>query len=291
MSGSGSMRHAVLGAGGIGGLVAGGLAQAGSEVVLLMRPETLARYPGRITVESAVLGNFEVDVPAATGLDREVDVLWVATKAPQLKAALAAAPAEQVGQALVVPFLNGVDHMALLRSRYPNVAGAAIRGEAERIPPALIRHPSPFLRVDLAADEAFCTDLRRAGFECRTWDDELSLLWEKLVFLVPVALATTALDAPIGGVRGDDRFGRCREEALSVARAEGARFAEEPLWQLHDSAPEAMRSSMQKDVEAGRQPELEAIAGPITRGGVRHGIPTPATERLVELIRARTEAR
>ena len=63
------MRHAILGAGGIGGLVGAALARSGADVVLLMRPETLAGYDGRLTVESAVLGDFEVDVPAASELD------------------------------------------------------------------------------------------------------------------------------------------------------------------------------------------------------------------------------
>src|SRR5437660_2247151 len=88
------MRHAILGVGGIGGLIGAALARAGAGVVLLMRAETLARYDGRLAVESAVLGNFEVDVPAAPRLDDEVDVLWVATKAMHLTAALALAPQE-----------------------------------------------------------------------------------------------------------------------------------------------------------------------------------------------------
>ena len=40
-----------------------------------------------------------------------VDVLWVATKATQLEDALTLAPAEVVGDAVVVPLLNGVDHL------------------------------------------------------------------------------------------------------------------------------------------------------------------------------------
>jgi len=47
---------------------------------------------------------------------------------------------------------------------------------------------------------------------------------------------------------------------------------------------------MQKDVESGREPELDAIAGPIISGGARHGIPTPVTERLVDHISIRTSA-
>ena len=48
-----------------------------------------------------------------------------------------------------------------------------------------------------------------------------------------------------------------------------------------------MRSSMQKDIAAGRTPELDAIAGPIQRGGRQHAIPTPATDELVLLVAAR----
>jgi 2-dehydropantoate 2-reductase len=85
------MRHAVLGAGRIGALVGAALARAGADVVLLMRAETLAHYGGRLAVESAMLGDFEVAVPAAPRLDHEVDVLWVAAKAIHLAPAPALA--------------------------------------------------------------------------------------------------------------------------------------------------------------------------------------------------------
>ena len=72
-----------------------------------------------------------------------------------------------------------------------------------------------------------------------------------------------------------------------MAEAEGARIDGATLRALHDSTPADIRSSMQKDVAAGREPELDAIAGPIVRGGVRHAIPTPCTEDLAAQIRAR----
>ena len=56
------MRHAVLGAGGVGGLVGGTLARAGRPVTLLVRPGSQHRYPERLTVESEMLGTFEVPV-------------------------------------------------------------------------------------------------------------------------------------------------------------------------------------------------------------------------------------
>jgi 2-dehydropantoate 2-reductase len=251
------MRHAVLGVGGIGGLLAGALARSGEEVVLLLRPATLSRFEGRLRIESAVLD-----------------------------AALSLALTEQVAESPVIPLLNGVDHLALLRTRYANVVAGAIRVESEQVSPWFIRQSSPFLRVEMAGAGPVQEAVRAAGIECRGRDDEVSLLWDKLVFLAPLALATTAVAAPFGAVRADARFVGCREEAIAVALAEGAKVDSDAVRALHEQAPGEMRSSMQKDVAAGRQPELDAIAGPIIRGGERHGIPTPNTTTLVAEIRA-----
>jgi len=282
------MRHAVLGAGGIGGLLAGALARSGGEVVMLLRPSTLSSFEGRLRVESVVLGDFEVEVDAVSALDRPVDALWVATKATQLKGAWSLASPEHVAKSPVIPLLNGVDHLALLRTRYAHVFAAAIRVESERVSRSLIRQSSPFLRVEVAGAEPMQEALRAAGIECHSNDDELSLLWDKLVFLAPLALATTAAAAPLGAVRDDDRFIGCREEAIAVAQAEGAKVDAAAIRALQEQASADIRSSMQKDVEAGHQPELDAIAGPIIRAGARHGISTPNTITLASQIGANT---
>ena len=220
-------------------------------------------------------------------LDRDVDVLWVTVKAPGLEAALELAPPEQVGDATVIPLLNGVDHMAVLRARYANVVAGAIRVESERVGPGRIRQPSPFLRIDLAGAEQVGDALRAAGIECHVDADEVTLLWGKLAFLAPLALATTAFAAPLGDVRDDPRYRACMDEAVAVARADGARITADPLWAIVRGAPATMQSSMQKDVAAGSAPELDAIAGPILRGGTRYGIPVPVTAELARLVQSR----
>jgi 2-dehydropantoate 2-reductase len=267
--------------------VGAALVRSGAGVVLLMRPESLVRYSGRMKVESVALGEFEVDVPASGVLDDPIDVLWVTTKATQLESALALAAPDAVGDARVIPLLNGVDHLALLRRRYPIVVAAAIRVESERIAPGVIRQSWPFLRVDIAGAPDVQAELRNAGFECRPRDDERTLLWEKLVFLAPGALATTAFDGPLGAVRKDALFVGCREEAFSAARAASARIDEGSITASHEAAPAELRSSMQKDVAAGREPELDAIAGPISRSGRKNAFPTECTDRLVAQIHVR----
>ena len=183
--------------------------------------------------------------------------------------------------------LNGVDHVDVLRQRYDKVVGAAIRVESERVAPGLIRQKSPFLRVDMAGAGEVQAALRQAGIDCHSQTDEVTLLWEKLVFLAPVALTTAAFDAPLGVVRGEPLFGGCFAEAALAAQAAGATIDVNAVRDLHNSAPAEMRSSMQKDVAVGVEPEVAAIAGPILRLGREQGFSTDSTNTLVDQIRAR----
>lgn len=282
------MRHGVLGAGGIGGLIGGALARAGHDVVLVVRD---ASHPAALTIESQVLGDFEVAVPTTTRLDRPVDVLWVTTKATQLDSALAAAPAAMVADT-VVPLLNGYDHVARLREVYPSVTPGTIRVEAERIAPGRIRQLGPFVVVQLAGHLAaeIGAELAATGITCTISDDETTMLWSKLAMLAAMALTTTARGAPIGVVREDpvwrERVLGVAGEAGAVAIALGATVDVEQVRNVLLGAPPGMRSSMQKDREAGRPIELDAIAGPIIRGGRANGIATPNTDELAAMLGA-----
>jgi 2-dehydropantoate 2-reductase len=73
-------------------------------------------------------------------------------------------------------------------------------------------------------------------------------------------------------------------EACAVAKADGAEVNLAKLQETFDSLPPTIRSSMQKDLAAGRQLELDAIGGPIVRGGKRYGIAVPTTIELINKI-------
>jgi 2-dehydropantoate 2-reductase len=129
-----------------------------------------------------------------------------------------------------------------------------------------------------------------AGIECVIGADETTLLWQKLAFLAPLALATTAAAGPLGVVRHGVLYKQAQAEVLAVARAQGALIDLAALETQRAAAPDTMRSSMQHDVEHGRCPELDAIAGPVLRAGREHGLATPAVEDLVGQVRARAES-
>ena len=291
------MRHAVLGAGGVGVLVGGTLAKTGYPVTLLVRPGRQDHYPEQLTRESNTLGTFEVPVRVADRIDGPFDNVWITVKAAALDAALEAVSEEELGSGVVVPLLNGIDHVARLRERYglERVLPGTIRVEAEQLEPGRVRQLSPFANVEVAQSpatrervEELCGELRAAGFSCEVSDDEVTMLWGKLCFLAPFALTTTASGGTLGAVRSDaswcSRLESCVTEACSVAITEGAKLTPRPILAALEGAPDALRSSMQKDVASGRSPELDAIAGPILRGGNEYGINVSATRALVDHI-------
>jgi 2-dehydropantoate 2-reductase len=294
------MRVAVLGPGGVGGLVAGALEHAGTVVVVVARESTAAAIANEgLRVSSVTLGEFLARPRVLTRLDEPVDALIVATKASGLALAVEriAAPPR-----LVLPLLNGLDHIALLRERFApgSVVAGAIRVEADRPEPGRIVHASPFLLVQMACHDAsarvgmqmLAAELSRAGVPARVLDSEAQVMWSKLVRLNALACTTSAFDKPLGEIRATpqlraDLIGAI-DEGCAVGRAEGAKDVD-PATALDElnRAHASLGSSMQRDIAAGRAPELDAIPGSVLRAAARHRLRCPTIERLTAVIAAR----
>jgi 2-dehydropantoate 2-reductase len=169
-------------------------------------------------------------------------------------------------------------------------------GESARVAAGRIEHTSPFSWIEVASDatppervDALAAQLRQAGLDVTVRDDETALLWDKLAFLAPLALLTTHAGAPAGVVRDERRadLETVIGEVAAVAEAAGAQVDPTTILGMFDRVPAGMKSSMQRDAEANRPTELDAIGGAVLRAARRHGIDTPVTGRLVDELRAR----
>ncbi len=290
---------AVLGPGGVGGFLAAALARAGSDVTVIARESTAELIEaGGISVQSVRLGDFSARPSARAVLDSPCGVLLIATKATGLSDALRRVECEP---ALVVPLLNGLDHMEALRRRFVSgtVAAGTIRIESDRPTPARVVQTSAFLRVELAADDprlaapvqALSSTLRDAGIPADVGTSEAQVLWSKLVRLNALACTTSASDRPIGFIRSDPEWRAILVDSIyetaAAANADGASVdPAATLAELQDAHPE-LGSSMQRDIAAGREPELDAIPGAVLRAAARHGLQCPTVARLKRVIAER----
>ncbi len=272
------------------------LARSGESVTLIVRPETLADHPPKLQFDSP-FGNWSVEVACAASVPA-ADVLWLTVKATQLDAATRSiADAPSVGA--IVPLLNGIDHVERLRLQFgmERVIPATIAGEMERLSVGHFVLRSPFAVLNISGRgrslfQPVSERLRSLGFTCNFVDDETTLMWTKLSFLGPFALATSAFDRPIGEVVANpstwQELEGCVRETCAAGQAEGAKLDVEKVLTMIKGAPPAMRSSMQKDVEHGRPPELDAIGGAIMRAAGRHGLQASVTQELMAAIERRT---
>jgi len=283
----------------VGGFVAAALARDGRDVVVVAREPTAQWIDEHgIAVHSVVLGDFGARPRGAAELDVAADVLLVATKATVLEQAL-----ERVAVApeLVVPLLNGVEHMTVLRDRFGagRVAAGVIRIDSDRPQIGRIVQSSPTVRIDLAADDdalsgrlrELASALEHAGLAAQLGDSEALILWSKLVRLNALACTTSASEETIGFIRSDPAWRAmleaCVRETAAVAAAEGASIDPAARLAELDQAHAELGSSMQRDIAAGRVPELDAIAGAVLRTAARHGLSCPTVARLCAQIAAR----
>jgi len=297
------MRVAVLGPGGVGGLLAGVLERSGNEVVVIARDSTAATIAEHgLRVDSVMFGEILAHPRAVEKLGEPVDALIVATKAAGLRAALERVACEPT---VVLPLLNGLDHLAVLRERFApgSVLAGTIRVEADRPQAGVVVHTSRFLLVSMACSDPLLAPamqrladaLMQAGVPVRVEDSEAQVMWSKLVRLNALACTTSAYDKLLGEIRSTpalraDLVGAI-EEACAAGRAEGAHDVDPAvaLGEL-EMAHDTLGSSMQRDIAAGRPPELDAIPGSVLREAARHGLACPTIERLVGMIAARARA-
>lgn len=271
---------AILGSGAVGALLGAELTRAGTPTALVTTEASVEAIEREgVHVVSPAFGEHTERVRAVSALEAPPGVLLVAVKAPHLPAALERVAGEPE---VVVPLLNGIDHMVLLRERFPDVVAGTVRVQAHRDGRTTVVHRAPFLTVTLARPVAA---LEGAPFEVVVKDDEPTVLWAKLSRLAALALATTAHDAPLGDVREEAEA--VAREVAAVARAEGADVDAEIVVGELRGLPDGASSSLRADVRShppAADHELDAIGGAVLRAAARHGLDVPETRTLVARI-------
>mgnify|MGYP000538287068 CR=1 FL=1 len=205
---------AIVGAGGVGGLLGGQLARAGRAVHLLTRGAALAAIRARGVIVRGPDGEHAAplarvaDDPAALG---PAAIVVVAVKTWQL-AALAPALAPLVGDgAVVIPVQNGVEASEALAAALgdgPVIGGVArMLSWTERpgeirwqgLAPSLVIGPRR--ASQRAAVERAAAALAVPGVDIVVSERIEVERWTKLVFIASVAAVGAVTGAPIGGFR------------------------------------------------------------------------------------------
>jgi 2-dehydropantoate 2-reductase len=290
---------AVVGLGGIGGVAAASLREAGRHDVI-----ACARRPvDRLTLERPE-GTFDGPLRTLTDPNQAAPVDWVllCTKAHETVSAGAWLTRLCQPSTHIAVLQNGIDHAV----RVAPFVGAA------RIVPAIVYYNGERLAADRvrlryvvehdlavpddAGGRTFTRLLEGTGLRVLADAGFTTSRWRKLL-INAVANPITALTRQRQSVlRREDVRALCLavlEEAVVVGRADGANLADDEAAQTLAtllSYPVEAGTSMYFDTLAGRPLEIEALTGAIVAAGERYGIATPLNQALLTLLRAVSDA-
>jgi 2-dehydropantoate 2-reductase len=300
------MRIAMMGSGGIGGLIGARLLEMGADVRFIARGAHLqAMREKGLTVHSAQ-GDLvlpKVTVSESTAEIGPVDLVIFAVKTYDSENA-----AQSLGPLVnrstrVVTLQNGIDSVAMLgRYVFPEqvVGGATYLSafvsrpgeivDAGGLPRVLVGgYHDPLIRAfeEIAAGAK--------GLGIRSIEDIDNVLWEKFVILCAFSGGTALTRSSIGAIRADSEahffIEQLRDEGASVAFAAGHPLPEDFVARTREVwrslAPET-KSSMANDLDRGKPIEVAWLSGRMHELGSRYGVPTPGHSAVYRALHLHT---
>jgi 2-dehydropantoate 2-reductase len=305
------MRIVILGAGGIGSILAAFFARAGHDVTLIARGEHLQAVRER-GVKVTGLADFTAEVEAAEHASGACDAFVLATKTPDTRTALTAV--NDLRPKLSLSLQNGVAKDHVLAETFTPVVGATTMVGATRTAPGEVAYTLDGATYMGAGAAELAEAWNATGLQLTVVEDILAHEWAKQALQAPAATLAVASDLPnhLVHLRLARPFVEAIREVAAVADANGVELAggedygfdvraiaTEPIddavrrvlrrgEQLVAAGKTAIVVSMLQDVRAGRPTEIEETAGYVVSEADRLGVDVPNLRLLCELVRARS---
>jgi 2-dehydropantoate 2-reductase len=284
---------AVLGPGAVGGTLAVRLANAGVQVICVAHAEAAGLIALAGLVVESPEGTLTARVEVVEQLAKPVDLLLVTVKAPALDDAVARVDPSVVERGVVVPLLNGLEHLDVLRARFDGrvAAGSISHFQAYRAGRVQIIEATVAPVITIASEsltrgevEAAADLIRRGRIDVRVGQTEKRVLWHKLARIAPLAAVTSVSGRTVGELRADQEWRRKLDsavvEACAVADADGVSLRPAAQWAIIEEMADETTTSAARDVAAGRRSELDALLGSVLRAAERLDVSCPTLTEL-----------
>lgn len=288
------MRTLVVGAGATGGFFGGRLAAAGRDVTFLVRPARAAALRAR-GLRILWQGDEEVIAPrlvTTSELSEPYDLVLIGIKANALEQAMRDIGPAVAPETAIMPFLNGMAHLATLTERFgpEAVLGGVVKVLTTLNDAGDVLRFAPLASLTVGEQrggvsprvERIREELDGAGFAVEASADIVAAMWHKWVFIATVGAATCLMRGTVGeivAVPGGAELGPAiLAEASAVAAAAGYPMPEsESAFTLSMVTAEnsPLAPSSYRDVVAGRPAEVELIFGDLVARARHLSVPTP----------------
>ena len=309
------MKYVVIGAGGTGGAIGGFMAKVGKDVTLIARGEHLKQMQDNGLKFETPDGNFTVPVKACTMDEYRdiVDIVFVCVKGYSLEDTVPFIKRITDEHSVVIPILNIYGTGKKLQEKLPGcfVTDGCIYIAAEIKCPGTILLSGKIFRVVYGLRKDTLSEIAERimpvlkQVEADLTDSCITPLLsdfiekdalQKFSFVSPMAALGASHDIPAAPVQTEgemrDTFRALIQEvkALSVAMEAPLpeNIVEINLKIIDDLIPTAT-ASMQRDIKAGKQSEVDGLVYQVVRYGRQYNVPTPVYEKLADMLHAQLD--
>ncbi|WP_051299483.1 ketopantoate reductase family protein [Arthrobacter castelli] len=295
------MRVLIAGAGATGGAFGSRLQEAGKDVTYLVRPgrqQLLQRDGLRFLAPDGERTNAVTAISSVPEGDH-YDLVVIAVKAPALKSILDNAGPAIGNKTLILPFLNGFDHIDLLEDAYPGqVIGGLVKIVAMVDDAGAIRQMAPLSTMTIGSltpdplPDSLVETLDVPGIDLTVTNTIKQQLWEKWAFISAAGAITCLLRNNVAAILeagGRSQILQAIAETESVAAAAGYPVSESGHQQSLDilTAPgSAFTSSVYRDLQSGQAVEAEHLLGSLSARARTLNVDTPFLDLAVTQVRA-----
>lgn len=305
----------IIGTGGTGGAIGAHLAHAGNDVAFIARGRQLeALRTRRLRLHRPDM-EFTVDPVKAYSMedypsDQTPDVIFVCVKGYSIEGVIPFIRRIAGSDTIVIPILNVFGTGTKMQKSLPGITvlDGCIYIWTELKEPGLIWMSGTIFRVvfGLRRDQKeledrvgkrlnmIKTDLDESGIAGEVSDNIERDALRKFSFVSPQGAAGLYYNTTIGAVQSPgeirDCFAGLIREISDLAEAMGIGFGEDIVprnLKITDDSDPGITTSMQKDVAAGRQSEVDGLVYEVVRMGERYGVKTPLYAMIAEELMRR----
>lgn len=286
-------RVAVVGAGAVGGFYGARLVGSGARVAFLARGRNLEALRDRgLTLraegEERMLSVQAASTPEEVG---PVDVVLLCVRTFDVTETARSLAPLLAPHTVILALQNGLGHIGQITEEVgPDrvLAGSVQALAVQMVAPGVVGHTGGEGEIAFGEPEGGFSKraerlgelFERAGIPHRLSAEMRRVMWEKFLFIAGVGGVTALARTPIGPLLAS-REGRALladscEEVAAVARAESVNLGNDAIectLRFAGTFPSGWRSSMARDLEAGRRLEVDALSGTVVRRAEEHGLP------------------
>ncbi|MCD7716363.1 MAG: 2-dehydropantoate 2-reductase [Lachnospiraceae bacterium] len=296
------MKYMIIGAGGTGGILGYKLTEGGKDVTLIAREEHLKAMKAQgLTVHQVWNGQtvvLPVKAVSEEEYDEQPDVILVCVKGYSLDSVYPLIRRVAGPDTVVIPILNIYGTGGKMQEELPGilVTDGCIYVSANVEAPGILKQHGAICRVVFGVRSVeeyrpvlkeIARDFEESGIRGILSDNIRRDALQKFSYVSPIGAVGLYYNCAAGAVQAEgeprEMFKAMILEIVALAEAMGIDFGQDMvdtnLKILADLAPEAT-TSMQRDIMAGKQSEIDGLIYQVVRMGKEYGVPVPEYEKV-----------